>query len=123
MEGEKVRCPICRSKDCTRKQIAPSDHEFICSECTAFRIHEDILNDHLHSLLKTRERDKVSAAIREHFENDSKCLKIVLWHSKTPTSGVEEKTISELEKEGEAIFADFAARPKATRRLRWRESE
>jgi hypothetical protein len=33
-EREKVKCPIFRSENCTRKEIEPSLLEFVCSLCT-----------------------------------------------------------------------------------------
>jgi len=50
-EREKGKCPICRSEKCTKKEIEPSLLEFVCSLCTTFIIHKDILHEHLYSAM------------------------------------------------------------------------
>jgi len=111
MEWEKVRCPICRSEHCTKRQFEASFLEFVCAKCTAFTMHEEILHN-LYRLLKKEDRDKVSAAIKHHFEDLGARIKIVVWHGKNPDSGVKEKTISELIREGGAILRGLAGRPR-----------
>jgi len=110
-EGEKVKCPICRSESCTKRQIEPSVLEFVCSECTTFIMQEEILRDHLYRIMRKSDREIVSAAIKHYFEKDRSRIKIVLWPAKKPTSGVKEKTISELKKEGKTIFRGLAVGP------------
>jgi len=109
-EREKGKCPICRSEKCTKREIEPPLLEFVCSLCTTFIIHKDILHEHLYSKMRKRDRELVSATIKHHFEKDRNPIKIVLWHSKNASSGVTEKTISELKKEGKAIFKGLAVR-------------
>jgi transcription initiation factor TFIIIB Brf1 subunit/transcription initiation factor TFIIB len=110
-EKEKIRCPICRSEECKKRPISPSLFEFVCPECTMFIMHEEILHEHLHRSMKEADREIVSAAIKHHFENDLNRINIVLWHSKQGVKGLREKTISELKKEGEAIFEGLAGKP------------
>ena len=50
-EREKVKCPIFRSENCTKKEIEPSLLEFVCSLCTTFIIHKDILHEPLYSTM------------------------------------------------------------------------
>ena len=109
-EGEKVKCPICGSQNCTKKEIGPSLVEFVCSVCTTFTIHKDILQEHLYGAMRKRDREIVSAMIKHHFEKDRNPVRIVLWHSKAAASGVTEKTISELKKEGKTIFKGLIVR-------------
>ena len=109
-EGEKVKCPICRSESCTKRQIEPSVLEFVCSECTTFIMQEEILRDHLYRIMRKSDREIVSAAIKHYFEKDRNRIKVVLWHSKNAARGMTEKTISELKKEGKAIFRGLAVR-------------
>jgi len=112
LERETVRCPICRSEHCTKREIEPSLLEFVCAECTTFIIDKEILAEHLYRSIGKGKREVVSALIKHHFETDGNPIKIVLWHSKKALSGVTEKTISELKKEGKAIFGGLAARSK-----------
>ena len=112
MERERVRCPICRSEHCTKREIEPSLLEFVCAECTTFIIDKEILAEHLYRSIGKSKREIVSAVIKHHFETDGNRIKIVLWHSKKALSGVTEKTISELKKEGKAIFGGFTPRSK-----------
>jgi len=111
MEWERVRCPICKSENCTKRQFEFSVLEFVCSGCGTFIIHEKILSDHLYRIMKKSDREIVSAAIKHYFEKDRSRIKIVLWPAKKPTSGVKEKTISELKKEGKTIFRGLAVGP------------
>lgn len=107
-EWERVRCPVCRSEHCTKREIEPSLLEFACAECTVFRMHEEILREHLHRSMSKTDREIVSAAIKHYFDNDRNPIKIVLWHGKKAVDGVVEKTISELKREGKEIFRGLA---------------
>ena len=60
--------------------------------------------------MRKRDREIVSAMIKHHFEKDRNPVRIVLWHSKAAASGVTEKTISELKKEGKTIFKGLIVR-------------
>ncbi len=106
-EWAKVKCPICRSEYCTKEEVEPSLFEFICVECKVFTMHEEILTEHLHRSIGRRDREIVSATIKHYFENTGNPIRIVLWHSKKAVNGVNEKTISELKKEGKVLFKDL----------------
>jgi hypothetical protein len=107
-EWAKVKCPICRSDFCVKEEVEPSLVEFICVECKVFKIHEEILTEHLHRSISKRQREIVSATLRHYFESTGNPIKIVLWHSKKAINGVSEKTISELKKEGKVLFKGLA---------------
>ena len=111
-DWERARCPICRSEHCTKREIEPSLLEFVCAECTTFVINREILVEHLHGSLRKGDREIVSATIKHYFENNRNRIKIVLWHGNNAADGVTEKTISELKKEGKAIFRGLEVRSK-----------
>ena len=109
-EWGKVKCPICRSEYCIREEVEPSLFEFICVECKVFTIHKEILTEHLHRSISKKDRELVSATIKQYYEASGNPVRIVLWHSKKAVNGVNEKTISELTKEGKALFRSLEQR-------------